>query len=160
MSIFLCGIFTGNTAYYNRGEWILVFETNIVITNHRKRRQKIVTIDTNNVLLSFYRGREHTMTVSNFSIARENFDFPFCTRADTNIVVILACHEINLFESIDEFCAQYRCSRLVFCWKKGSIVRKFSRQQARGEANGSNLYEHLRLVSKDFNGFDVFGNEA
>ena len=54
MTVGLLGFPSGNSLDNNRGEGVLVFEADIVLTDHGECLEEVFTIDTDDVLLSLY----------------------------------------------------------------------------------------------------------
>jgi hypothetical protein len=55
VTVALFGFSCSNSLDYNRGEWIFVLEADIVITDHRECLEKVLTINSDDILLSFHR---------------------------------------------------------------------------------------------------------
>ena len=54
VTVTLLGFASGDSLDNNRGEWILVFEADIVFTDYRECLEEIFTINSNDIFLSFY----------------------------------------------------------------------------------------------------------
>lgn len=114
----------------NRGERILVFETDIVLTNYRECLEEIFTIDTDDVCLSLDRSRDADTAGSYFCISSRNLYIAFEIGSNLGVIVILSCYEIGLLESIDKFTSENRGLAFPFAWKKSFVVGKFSREES------------------------------
>jgi hypothetical protein len=107
MTVGLLGITGSHSLDDNRGEWIFVLKTHIVISYHGECLEEVFAVDTDDILLSFDGSREACETRSDLSITRGDFDLSLVFGSDPCIVVILSRYEIGLFESIGELAPEY-----------------------------------------------------
>jgi glycosyltransferase involved in cell wall biosynthesis len=102
MTILLFLVSSCDTTDDYRGEWILVLEADIVLTNDRERLEEVLTVDTDDVFLSFYRSRDADTTGTDLSISSRYLDDSFMLGADTSVVVVLTRDEVGLLQRVDE----------------------------------------------------------
>ena len=74
MTVAIVGVFCRNSLDNDRGEGIFVFKTDIIFSHNRESLEEVLTIDPDDIFLTFDGSRDTDTTCSDLCISRGYLD--------------------------------------------------------------------------------------